>query len=86
MLFSLRLLLSRDWFAQNPPFHPVFLQILEWPECSVGGTKDDDSQLKENITSGFKNPVVNTTDISHDGQYLVAVTDNNLVCIWKFSG
>ncbi|TPP66178.1 Leucine rich repeat and WD repeat containing, partial [Fasciola gigantica] len=62
------------------------VKILEWPECSVGGTKDEDSQLKENITSGFKNPVVNTTDISHDGQYLVAVTDNNLVCIWKFSG
>ncbi|CAH8620982.1 unnamed protein product [Dicrocoelium dendriticum] len=62
------------------------LKILEWPECSIGGSKDEDAQMKENITSGFKNPVVNATDISHDGQYLAAVTDNNLVCIWKFSG
>ncbi|VDP23160.1 unnamed protein product [Echinostoma caproni] len=62
------------------------VKILEWPECSIGGSKDEDVQLKESITSGFKNPVVNTTDLSHDGQYLVAVTDNNLVCIWKFSG
>ncbi|TGZ67470.1 hypothetical protein CRM22_004776 [Opisthorchis felineus] len=62
------------------------IKILEWPECSIGGAKEEDTQIKESITSGFKNPVVNATDISHDGQYLAAVTDNNLVCIWKFSG
>ncbi|VDK37445.1 unnamed protein product [Dibothriocephalus latus] len=62
------------------------VKILEWPECSVGGNREDDVQLKESITSGFKNPVINATDISSDGAYLVAVTDNNLVCIWNFSG
>lgn len=72
--------------SENRKFKSKPVKILEWPECSIGGAKDEDNQMKESITSGFKNPVVNTTDISHDGQYLVAVTDNNLVCIWKFSG
>ncbi|KAH8875004.1 Leucine-rich repeat and WD repeat-containing protein 1 [Schistosoma japonicum] len=72
--------------SENRKFKSKPIKILEWPECSIGGAKDEDSQVKESITSGFKNPVVNTTDISYDGQYLVAVTDNNLVCIWKFSG
>ncbi|CAH8493925.1 unnamed protein product [Schistosoma turkestanicum] len=72
--------------SENRKFKSKPIKILEWPECSIGGAKDEDNQIKESITSGFKNPVVNTTDISHDGQYLVAVTDNNLVCIWKFSG
>ncbi|CAH8531621.1 unnamed protein product [Schistosoma curassoni] len=72
--------------SENRKFKSKPVKILEWPECSIGGAKDEDNRIKESITSGFKNPVVNTTDISHDGQYLVAVTDNNLVCIWKFSG
>ncbi|CAH8532527.1 unnamed protein product [Heterobilharzia americana] len=72
--------------SENRKFKAKPVKILEWPECSIAGSKEEDNQTKENITSGFKNPVVNTTDISHDGQYLVAVTDNNLVCIWKFSG
>ncbi|VDM18712.1 unnamed protein product [Hydatigera taeniaeformis] len=62
------------------------VKILEWPECSVGGNREEDPQVKESINSGFKNPVVNATDISSDGAFLVAVTDNNLVCIWNFSG
>ena len=52
----------------------------------MGGNREEDPQVKESINSGFKNPVVNTTDISSNGAYLVAVTDNNLVCIWNFSG
>nr|CAH8845812.1 unnamed protein product [Trichobilharzia regenti]CAH8845814.1 unnamed protein product [Trichobilharzia regenti] len=72
--------------SENRKFKAKPVKILEWPECSIGGSKEEDTKIKESITSGFKNPVVNTTDISHDGQYLVAVTDNNLVCIWKFSG
>ncbi|CAL8077013.1 unnamed protein product [Calicophoron daubneyi] len=78
--------LQKQVDEDNRKFKSKPVKILEWPECSIAGSKDDDTQLKESITSGFKNPVVNTTDISHDGQYLVAVTDNNLVCIWKFSG
>lgn len=61
------------------------LQILDWPECSVSGNPSEDQQLKDSIRAGFRNPVVNTVDMSSDGRYLVAVTDNNLVCIWKFS-
>lgn len=32
--------------------------------------------------SDLHKPVVNSVDMSSDGHYLVAVTDNNLVCIW----
>ncbi|VEL16652.1 unnamed protein product [Protopolystoma xenopodis] len=64
-------------------FHLV--QILEWPECSVQGNRDEDQQLKESITSGFSNPVVNSVEMSSDGYYLAAVTDNNLVCIWRYA-
>ncbi|KAF6774729.1 hypothetical protein AHF37_06568, partial [Paragonimus kellicotti] len=81
-LYDLQKQVEED--ARRFKLKPV--KILEWPECSIGGAKEEDTQMKESITSGFKNPVVNATDISHDGQYLAAVTDNNLVCIWKFSG
>lgn len=64
---------------------PRFSQILEWPECSVQGNRDEDQQLKESITSGFRNPVVNSVEMSSDGYYLAAVTDNNLVCIWRYA-
>ncbi|VUZ52853.1 unnamed protein product, partial [Hymenolepis diminuta] len=72
--------------GSNQRFNVKPNKILEWPECSVGGTREEDPQVKDTINSGFKNPVVNSTDISSDGKYLVAVTDNNLVCIWNFSG
>ncbi|KAL3314809.1 hypothetical protein Ciccas_006564 [Cichlidogyrus casuarinus] len=61
------------------------IKILEWPECSVQGNRDEDQQLKESISSGFRNPVVNSVELSSDGHYLVAVTDNNLVCIWRYA-
>ena len=61
------------------------LKILEWPECSVQGNRDEDQQLKESITSGFRNPVVNSVEMSSDGHFLAAVTDNNLVCIWRYA-
>ncbi|VDO07940.1 unnamed protein product [Rodentolepis nana] len=63
----------------NQKFNVKPNKILEWPECSVGGTREEDPQMKDTINSGFKNPVVNSTDISSDGKYLVAVTDNNLL-------
>ncbi|XP_018650356.1 putative dead box ATP-dependent RNA helicase [Schistosoma mansoni] len=34
---------------------------------------------------GFRNPVVNSVEMSSDGLYLAAVTDNNLVCIWRYA-
>ncbi|VDP37267.1 unnamed protein product [Schistosoma margrebowiei] len=58
---------------------------IKWPECSVQGNRDEDQQLKESITSGFRNPVVNSVEMSSDGYYLAAVTDNNLVCIWRYA-
>ncbi|CAH8508441.1 unnamed protein product [Schistosoma rodhaini] len=66
-------------------FHVKPIKILEWPECSVQGNRDEDQQLKESITSGFRNPVVNSVEMSSDGYYLAAVTDNNLVCIWRYA-
>lgn len=49
------------------------------------GNRDEDQQLKESITSGFRNPVVNSVEMSSDGHFLAAVTDNNLVCIWRYA-
>ncbi|PAA48055.1 hypothetical protein BOX15_Mlig008621g5 [Macrostomum lignano] len=58
-------------------------KILPWPQCSVGG----DGRMPEESSAGSRehSPVVNTTDASGDGQFICAVTDNNLVCIWKAS-
>ncbi|VDL94988.1 unnamed protein product [Schistocephalus solidus] len=70
---------SRKKFFVKP------IKILEWPECSVQGNRDEDQQLKESITSGFRNPVVNSVEMSSDGHFLAAVTDNNLVCIWRYA-
>lgn len=49
------------------------------------GNRDEDQQLKESINSGFHNPVVNSVEMSSDGHFLAAVTDNNLVCIWRYA-
>ncbi|VDN96984.1 unnamed protein product [Rodentolepis nana] len=70
---------SRKKFFVKP------IKILEWPECSVQGNRDEDQQLKESINSGFHNPVVNSVEMSSDGHFLAAVTDNNLVCIWRYA-
>ncbi|VDD76307.1 unnamed protein product [Mesocestoides corti] len=70
---------SRKKFFVKP------IKVLEWPECSVQGNRDEDQQLKESITSGFRNPVVNSVEMSSDGHFLAAVTDNNLVCIWRYA-
>uniref|UniRef100_A0A5K3F787 Leucine-rich repeat and WD repeat-containing protein 1 n=1 Tax=Mesocestoides corti TaxID=53468 RepID=A0A5K3F787_MESCO len=83
-LYDLQEHVINEQTAKKFKVKPV--KILEWPECSVGGNREEDPQVKESINSGFKNPVVNATDISSDGVFLVAVTDNNLVCIWNFSG
>ncbi|KAG5451758.1 Leucine-rich repeats and WD repeat domain-containing protein 1 [Clonorchis sinensis] len=71
--------------SSRKKFHVKPIKILEWPECSVQGNRDEDQQLKESITSGFRNPVVNSVEMSSDGYYLAAVTDNNLVCIWRYA-
>ena len=60
-------------------------KVLQWPECSVAGTGQAEQALKNSLSAeaGFRLPVVNTVQLSYNGRYICAVTDNNLVCIWR---
>jgi hypothetical protein len=54
------------------------LAILEWPDIT-------DSNLDRNrkLRLDVYDIVVDSVAISCTGKYLVAVTSNNMVCIWK---
>lgn len=72
-------------------------KILDWPECSVESSEPDKSANGAGAATGNggggggqdngeavnRNPIINCVEMSSDGTYLVAVTDNNLVCIWS---
>jgi len=53
------------------------LKVLEWPDCN-NGESDENGNFS-------KHPAINMVDMSSDGQFVVGVSDNNLVCIWKLT-
>lgn len=74
----------QPWFAggckpARQMFHPS--RILAWPKCVLGSTKEE-----RRMTDVLDKPtplVVNDVSITSDGNYIIGVTDCNLVCVWK---
>ncbi|KAK6184269.1 hypothetical protein SNE40_006770 [Patella caerulea] len=56
-------------------------QIIEWPEISVDGKSDIDSDAVPVLDK--QKIVVNCVSVSSNQEYIVYGTDTNLLCIWK---
>ncbi|ESO07939.1 hypothetical protein HELRODRAFT_190818 [Helobdella robusta] len=57
-------------------------KVLQWPDCKVDMENSNDAKM----TDVLDKPtvlVINNLTSSHERTYIVAVTDCNLVCIWK---
>lgn len=52
--------------------------IFEWPNLH-----DQYSSRKRKLNLDVYDIVINKTILSYNSKYLVAVTNNNMVCIWK---
>lgn len=52
---------------------------LLWPTLKPDSNDPINKRLKKIDTR----PLINHASLSPDMQYLVACTDNNLICIWK---
>lgn len=52
--------------------------ILEWPNLN-----DQYSSRKRKLNLDVYDIVINKTILNRNGSHLVAVTNNNMVCIWK---
>ncbi|KAI0226785.1 hypothetical protein LSAT2_022776 [Lamellibrachia satsuma] len=66
----------------GPPILPVWSLLLEWPECLINGRCSHEQKMTD-VLEKVKELVVNSVCISGNAEYVVAGTDNNLVCIWK---
>lgn len=53
-------------------------EILEWPVII-----DSNMDRNKKLTIGNYDIVIDKVAMNYEGNYLVAVTSNNLVCIWK---
>ena len=38
---------------------------------------------ESNLENGRRNITIDKVDVSYNGDYIVAVTSNNMICIWK---
>lgn len=52
--------------------------IFEWPNLN-----DQYSSRKRKLDLDVYDIVINKTILSHNSRHMVAVTNNNMVCIWK---
>ena len=52
--------------------------LLEWPEV-----RDTHVDHKRKLKIGVYDIVIDKVAVNWDGKYVVAVTNNNMVCIWK---
>jgi len=67
---------SKASAAKKELFPPAI--ILEWPNIH-----DQYSSKKRKLNLDVYDIVINKTILSHNGAHMVAVTNNNMVCIWK---
>ena len=52
---------------------------LMWPSLEEASTEISES----NLENGRRNITIDKVDVSYNGDYIVAVTSNNMICIWK---
>jgi len=70
----------QQWGGDEAPDAKKLYQpsrIIEWPEIHI--KSNDMGDLKEQKTK----VIINHLAISDDQQYIIACTDNNIVCIWR---
>ncbi|XP_013379781.1 leucine-rich repeat and WD repeat-containing protein 1 isoform X2 [Lingula anatina] len=57
-------------------------RILPWPECCIPTEREQEKLMGDVLDKG-EPIVINSATGSWNHEYIVAGTDNNLVCIWK---
>jgi hypothetical protein len=64
--------------AKEPKNEVQPLTILDWPDIT-----DMNLERNRKLRLDVYDIVVDSVAVSCTGKYLVAVTNNNMVCIWK---
>ncbi|CAH1800551.1 unnamed protein product [Owenia fusiformis] len=75
-------LYNLKWLLGNTESDELFepSRILPWPECEVDKSNSLDVQLNNLKVDPL---LVVSTGFNSNGEYLVAGTNNNMVCVWK---
>ncbi|CAH1231635.1 LRWD1 [Branchiostoma lanceolatum] len=88
-MYDVSKFLTRKW-PEDTPVPPA--QKLSWPDCTWNGTRlskeSDEDEVSTVVSSSssmseMKLPSVNDIAISSSGDYIVGVTDCNLVFVWR---
>ena len=67
------------WF---PPTKTKNMKRLTFEEENRQDFSRDYSNLSNNYALFRQEPIINTVALSPDGKFVVAATDNNLICLW----
>lgn len=75
-MYDLKNIVNNANSSQEEPIKPT--TVFEWPNLH-----DQYSSRKRKLNLDVYDIVINKTILSYSSKYLVAVTNNNMVCIWK---